>query len=129
MSILQISFWLGCRKRQKANEFQQNTQPTEFKIPRIPEIEQQNENGLNLIRPEPRVHVTPILQSLMTTSYTDVPQPFIPVSENSKKLSSKKQLHSDNPKCRNVCERLNLSLQNRIQRNTGQLWLVLTMVS
>ena len=85
MSILQISFWLGCRKRQKSNEFQQNTQATEFKIPRIPEIEQQNENSLNLIRPEPRVPVTPILQSLMTTSYTNVPQPFIPVSKNEKK--------------------------------------------
>ena len=52
---------------------------TEFKIPRIPEMESRNEDEVNFTRAQGRLPATPVLQSLMTTSYTNLPQQFIPV--------------------------------------------------
>ena len=42
-------------------------------------MESRNEDAVNFTRAQGRLPATPVLQSLMTTSYTNLPQQFIPV--------------------------------------------------
>ena len=42
-------------------------------------MESRNEDAVNFTRAQGRLPATPVLQSLMTTSYTNLPQHYIPV--------------------------------------------------